>query len=208
MRVKIFTEAEDAVIRKCWENNRRGHYAAERAAEALGSTIDIVRRRATELGLIYVRDRIFWTDKELYVVEKYNHLSPERIQEKLRGVSPEGVKRTRSAIVSQIYANKFRGNSDGLILCDLAKALGVSTYMVLCWRTLGWLKGARRATLREGPTTVKNHAWFFQNRDIRRFVFTYPGLIDLRKVNQVWFMEMLKPAPKKASSWKQKAKIA
>jgi hypothetical protein len=90
-KVRVITAQQDEVIRKCWAHNAYGHHAAKRAAQLTGLTSSVVQRRATELGLVFSRERCRWTEPELTVVEKNAHLALETIQRKLRLVSPQGV---------------------------------------------------------------------------------------------------------------------
>jgi hypothetical protein len=106
------------------------------------------------------------------------------------------IKRTRSAIANRIYANKFRTNLDGLCQDSLAEALGVSSYQVMRWREKGMLKGERKPSIDQHIDRVHSvlcPPWFYSNRNICQFVFTYPAAFSLKKVNQSWLLAVLQP---------------
>jgi hypothetical protein len=190
------TSQQDEIIRKCWENNAYGHHAAKRAAQLAGITLEVAQRRATQLGLIFTRERHRWTEAELRIVEQHAHLALDTIQRKLRPVSPPGVKRTRAAIAKQIFAQRFRGNMDGLKHEPLAQALGISGERLHKLRAARLIDGQRLESIREacgyGESTADEHRhWFYPNDQIVRLLFAARGELDLRKVNQTWLMGLL-----------------
>ena len=144
-----FTPQQDDVIRKCWAHNVYGHHAAKRAAQLTGFSPDAVHRRATQLGLVFTRERYRWTEPELKIVEEHAHLALDTIQKKLRLVSPPGVKRTRAAIAGQIHTQRFRTNMDGLKHGPLADALGISCDSLHRFRERDLIKGQRLESLRD-----------------------------------------------------------
>ena len=198
-KVRIITERQDEVIRKCWEHNGYGHHAAKRAAELTGLTTSVTHRRAMELGLVFTRERFRWTEPELKLVEENAHLALETIQRKLaRGVSPRGVKRTRAAIAGQIHHQRFRTNMDGLKHGPLADALGISTERLHQFRSREWIIGkrlesvARACGYTEDALDAHRH-WFYHNDEIVRLLFAARGELDFRKANQTWLMGLLEP---------------
>ena len=192
------TPQQDDIIRKCWEHNAYGHHAAKRAAQLAGLTPEVVQRRATQLGLVFTRERYRWTEPELRVVEKYAHLALDTIQKKLRLVSPPGVKRTRAAIAGQIFAQRFRTNLDGLKHGPLAEALGISNDRLHKLRNSNLIKGERLESIAQtcgylGEVLDDNRHWFYANDEIVRLLFAARGELDLRKVNQTWLLGVLEP---------------
>jgi hypothetical protein len=166
------TPQQDEIIRKCWENNVYGHHAAKRAAQLAGITLEVAQRRATQLGLIFTRERHRWSEAELKVVEQHAHLALDTIQRKLRPVSPAGVKRTRAAIAKQIFAQRFRGNMDGLKHEPLAQALGISGDRLHKLRAARLIAGQRLESIREacghGEAVADEHRhWFYPKRPDR-----------------------------------------
>jgi hypothetical protein len=194
----VVTPQQDELIRKCWEHNAYGHHAAKRAAQLTGLTPEVVQRRATQLGLVFTRERYRWTEPELSAVEKYAHLALDTIQKKLRRVSPPGVKRTRAAIAGQIFAQRFRTNMDGLKHGPLAHALGIGIERLHKLRDAKLIDGQRMESIAGAcgyaETVADEHRhWFYHNDDIVRLLFAGRGELDLRKVNQPWLMGLLEP---------------
>jgi hypothetical protein len=190
----------DSTIIECWKDNQYGRRAAATAAILTGLTVDQCRRRATELGLVYTRERYRWTSAELTIVEKWAHRSLETIQRKLAKLGIVGaldrkpIKRTRAAIAHKIFQNRFRTNLDGLCQDRLAEALGVTDYQIQQWREKGMLKGERRPSIDQHRGAVHSFSclpWFYSNRHIRRFIADYPGAFSLKRVNQAWFIDTL-----------------
>ena len=191
----------DETIKECWLDNAYGRHASRRAAALTGLSQSKCQSRATKLGLVFLRERYRWTSSEVDLVAKWAHCSLEVIQKKLLqlrvvGLDGQVIKRTRGAIAHRIFANKFRTNLDGLCQDSLADAFGVSSYQVMRWREQGMLKGKRLPSIDQhvGCTqSVLRLPWFYSNRDISRFIFTYPGAFSLKKVNQSWFLSVLQP---------------
>jgi hypothetical protein len=190
----------DEIIRLYWRDNCYT-IAAKKSAAATGLTVHQVSRRAVQLGLIHSRERHRWTQSELDVVEKWSHSSLETIQRKLRALNTIGldgrfIKRTRTAIANKMFQNRFRTNLDGMCQDHLAAALGVSAYQVAEWRKRDMLRGERRPSIDQHSGAEPDRdclPWFYSNKHIRQFVFNYPGAFDLKKVNQAWFIDMLRP---------------
>jgi len=56
---------------------------------------------------------------------------------------------------------------------------------VLRWIEKGLLKASKKGTKRE------NDEWHIEDRHIRQFIVENVGIIDIRKVDKVWFVELL-----------------
>lgn len=191
----VMNEDQDRILRECYERNNWGGNAHKQAVNLLGKPSHVVLRRAVQLGLTRVRERWRWTPEEVEVVEKNAHLAVEVIQRKLAKVSPVGFKRTRAAIIRQISHNRFRTNLDGLNHTQLAEALGVATDTLHKWRMEKLIRATRLPSLddHQGAKEIYLTApWHYSNVEIRRFIYRFPGMIDLRRVSQLWFIELLR----------------
>ena len=191
-----WTPILDQTLRDAYANNSYGSKVAAHLAQKFGCCAHQVLYRAVTLGLIRPRERYRWTQKELDMLEKYAHLSLDRIRKKLLKVSPLGCKRTASAVVAQIHNNRLHTNLDGRNGESLADAFGVSVHQIHRWRIAGMLKGSRIESIdqhhRKDPITLIAQNWFYSNKEVRNFVFLYPSAFDLRKVNQLWFLELMR----------------
>jgi transposase-like protein len=188
-----WTPEQDAVFIERYSRNKYGGNANRMIAKAFGVSPNVTYARAVQLGLIHSRERYRWLQTELDVVEKYAHCALETIQRKLTGVSPH--KRTRTAIARQIARLRLRSSLDGLNHTQLAQALGVADSTLHKWRQDKLIKAHRLPSLdqHKGAHDIYLQApWYYSHMEIKRFVFRFPSLIDLRKVNQLWFIELVR----------------
>jgi hypothetical protein len=72
---------------------------------------------------------------------------------------------------------------------SLAQALGIDPHAVTRWIKSGHLKAKFRGTAR-GPQQ-NGDSYLIQEKDVRRFILEHPTDIDLRKVDQLWFLDLL-----------------
>lgn len=191
-----FTKEEDEILKKVYQNIKHENNAAKKARKLFPDrTPSHLFRRAAELGLIRRRERYRWTEEELRVVEASSHLSLETIQRRLEGVTPLGFKRTRSAIAGQIHANRFRTNLQGLNFNQLSEALGISIDTLRRYLAQKMIRGKKIPSIDQHKDKEiegrEGLLWFFPNYEVLMFILRYPGLVDLRRVNQSWFMSLM-----------------
>lgn len=193
-KTERFTKEEDEILKKIYHDIKHENNAAKKARKVFPSrTPSQLFRRAAELGLISRRERFRWTEEELRVVEASSHLSLETIQRRLEGVTPLGFKRTRSAIAHQIHANRFRTNLQGLNFERLSEALGISIDTLRRYVSQKLIRGKKIPSIDQHKNREECDGviWFFPNYEVLMFILRYPGLIDLRRVNQSWFMSLM-----------------
>ncbi len=168
---------------------REGYAAAKRKGDIKALALRIgrpawwVQKRATSLGLTRtVRTRLDrWTPPELAIVEEYASCEPRAIARKLRAA---GFERTPTAVALILKRRKIdTSDPDAWTAGDLAQLLGVTSTAVRDWIERRGLIAKRRGT---GPTS----AFVIRRETFRRWVATHQRFIDLRKVDQVWFMEL------------------
>ena len=71
----------------------------------------------------------------------------------------------------------------------LADALGIDSHVVTRWIKAGHLRPQFRGTKRtkqQGGDT-----YLIREKDVRRFILQHPTEIDLRKVDQLWFLDLI-----------------
>jgi hypothetical protein len=73
----------------------------------------------------------------------------------------------------------------------LAQAPGIDPHAVTCWIKSGHLKAKFRGTAR-GPQQ-NGDSYLIQEKDIRRFILEQRTDIDLCKVDQLWFLDLISP---------------
>ena len=72
---------------------------------------------------------------------------------------------------------------------SLAQALGINPHVVTRWIKNGHLKARFRGTAR---TAQQNgDSYLIQEKDARRFILEHPTDVDLRKVDQLWFFDVI-----------------
>ncbi|MBE7420650.1 MAG: helix-turn-helix domain-containing protein [Ideonella sp.] len=156
----------------------------QRLADSLGRPKWWVQKRAAALCLtrttrLHVRP---WSREELEVLHAYAACDLKVIAQKLRGA---GFERTPTACAIQLKRRRIdRMDPDTWSAPDLAELLGVHARTVADWIDRRGL----RATKRErGPHGV----WMLKRRDVRAWIKSNPRYVDLRRVDQTWFMDLV-----------------
>jgi hypothetical protein len=84
----------------------------------------------------------------------------------------------------------------------LAALFGVDTKVVTGWIEKGWLIAQRRGTARTDQQG--GDQWWIHRDQVRRFVTESVAVIDVRKLDKVWFVELLAgsaPASSASCAW-------
>lgn len=181
-RLHRTSDALDAQIRAVYaEQTQRG--AVKAWAERNGLPAWWVQKRATVLGVARSsRTRVdCWTRPELDLLEEFAACDLRVIAKKLRDA---GFSRTPVAIGVQLKRRKLdRHDPDVWTAPDLAGLLGVNPATVADWITRRGLKAEKHARGQFG-------VWVLNRRQVKAWVAANPRYIDLRKVDQVWFMDL------------------
>lgn len=150
-----------------------------------------VSARSRKLGCVSPRFRQPpWTEAEDDIIAAWAARSPAAIARRLKA---NGFARTETAIVVRLKRlGQPRGRNadvDHYTANALAKLFGIDRKGVGIWIAKGWLKAGRRGTDRHSANG--GDEFWIHRRDIRRFVIENPAAVDLRKVEKLWFIEML-----------------
>ena len=142
-----------------------------------------IKRQATRLGLTMKMDRQPWTSAELKVLEQLvGRVSSATIAKRLH--------RPESSVVNKL---KRLGNScrvrDGYTMRDLEQCLGEDHHKISAWIVNGWLCDRLQGTHRHDGNGRDIHR--IQEKDILRFLKNHPQEINLGKVDQVWFLDLV-----------------
>jgi len=127
-----------------------------------------------------------WTEKELGILERSAHLVPERIQINLKRV---GFKRSLAGIVLKRRRMRFLQNIDGSTARSVAECFGIDVHGVTRYIEKGWLKARRRGTKR--TERQGGDHWLIKDQWVRDFVINHVGVIDFRKVDKYWLVDLL-----------------
>jgi hypothetical protein len=186
-RKYIFTGQIDQLIRAIYLNHRdaKTRPGTRLLAKKVGMPHWALKKRARELGLARTKE-LPWNEAELAILCRYAWMSDERIRLKLKAA---GYSRTATGIHLKLKRMRFKNDGGFYSAYSLAQALGIDPHAVTRWIKSGHLKAKFRGTAR---TAQQNgDSYLIQEKDVRRFILEHPTDIDLRKVDQLWFLDLL-----------------
>ena len=114
-------------------------------------------------------------------------MSDERIRLKLKAA---GFTRTVTAIHVKLKRMKFKHDGSFYSAYSLPQALGIDPHAITRWIKSRHFKARFRGT---GRIPQQNgDSYLIQEKDVRRFIILeHPTDIDLRKVGQLWFLDVI-----------------
>jgi hypothetical protein len=186
-RKYIFTDQIDQLIREIYLKHRdvKKRPGIPLLAKKVGIPYWTLKKRARELGLARTKE-LPWSERELEVLARNAWMGDERIRLKLKAA---GYARTVTAIHLKLKRMRFKHDGSFYSANGLAQALGIDSNAVTRWIKSGHLKAKRRGTAR---TEQQNgDMYLIHEKDVRRFILEHPTDIDLRKVDQLWFLDLL-----------------
>jgi len=175
-RKKFFWTAEqDELIRKRYDSRTE---TITDLARIFSVPRWAVRRRAGMLGVSRVKE-LPWSSEEVAFLEaNYSKKSVFWISKKLH--------RSVTAILMKKRRLGLRKTDDGYTLRMVCEGFGVDHHKVGRWIKQGWLKPRGR-----GVDRPQGDYRFFTDEALRRFVRKHPDQIDLRRVEKLWFIDLL-----------------
>ena len=183
------TERIDRLIIDCYRQSpERG--ALKKLAKTIARPYWWVKSRAQALGAASValagNKEPQWSEAELVLLQKNSCKHPMVIS---RIFKANGFQRSPTAIVVKRKRLKLDTVDIGVFTArQLAEEFGVDPKVVTGWIRKGWLKAGRKGTARQNPD---EDAYRIKRRHIREFVVESVGGIDIRKVDKVWFVDLL-----------------
>ena len=177
----------DAVIRRLYaERVGRDHIPhLKQFAKKIGWPDWAVKKRGRELGLARTKEAP-WSDEEVELLHRHAWMSDERIRLKLKAA---GFTRTATAIHLKIKRTAAKQSGDYYSATGLASLFGCDSHCVVRWIKSGYLKAIPRGT--ERTEQQGGDTWLIRHPDVRQFVADHPMEFDLRKVDQLWFIDLL-----------------
>jgi hypothetical protein len=124
-----------------------------------------------------------WTKDEIKILKKNARYSPQAIMNKLKKA---GYARSIASIVLKRKRMRFLSNLKGMSAGLCAEFLGLDLHWVLNYIRQGLLKAEVITRDREGKAN-----YFIREKDLRKFIINNPDLIDLRKVEKYYFIELI-----------------
>lgn len=143
-----------------------------------------VYQRALKIGAVKkANQKRPWTEKEIEILEKNARYSPLTIMKKL---ARSGFQRSAASIVLKRKRMRFLSNLKGMSANLCAEFLGVDLHWVLNYINLGSLEAEAIRCDRGGKVN-----YHIREKDLRKFIVYNPDLIDLRKVEKYYFIELV-----------------
>lgn len=181
----VLTPHLEAILRREWAKGAQPKGWTRVLARRLGIPVWRLCRWAAELGIARPSPRgPNWTQEELAQLEVWHAQRrtsvwiARRLQ---RSVTAVTVKRKRLGLC--------RASFDGYSARQLAEAMGVDSHQPGRWIRQGWLRGTARGTDRRGGQ--HGDEWVITEAAVRAFLAAHRTAYDLRKVDQVWFLDLV-----------------
>ena len=186
-RKYTFTTRIDERIREIYlaHPGAKTRPSIRKLAEQVGIPHWALKKRARELGLARTQEKP-WSEAELAVLARYAWMSDERIRLKLRA---SGYARSATAIHLKLRRMRFKSDPSFYSAKGLAGALGMDSHVVTRWIKAGHLRAQLRGTKRTAEQG--GDTYLIREKDVRRFILEHPSEIDLRKVDQLWFLDLI-----------------
>lgn len=176
----IWTPERDRILRDRYDSTVRGR-AAE-IGKVFGWPAWVVKKRAQQLGLsrpTWNTDRREWTEEE----ERFllNHAGSRHVH-----WMAKQLKRSMTSVVLKLKRMHLsRRWREGYTKSDLELCFGTDHHVIDRWVREGRLSVRKRGTARE------HDAWYVTDADILKFIIENPTTFDLRKVDQLFFMDLI-----------------
>jgi hypothetical protein len=142
-----------------------------------------IKRQAARLGLTMHMDRRPWTRTELDRLENMvGQVSSATIAKRLG--------RPESSVVNKLKRLSIsRRVRDGYTMRELELCLGEDHHKITKWIQNGWLQDRLQGTRRRGKSGNDIHRIY--EEDVVEFIRNHPQEINLGKVDQTWFLDLL-----------------
>jgi len=181
------TEQIDDLIRRFYLLPETHIGRARRFAESIQRPAWWVKKRAAALGLAVPREKPpEWTEAELALLEANAFRGNQALVKLLKR---HGYKRTEAAVGLQLKRRHIeRADPNVWTGCALARLMGVDGRTVGRWIDVEGLPAKRRGTAR--TKSQGGDMWLISRAPLRRWIATHQQLVDLRKVDRYWFMDL------------------
>lgn len=192
-RKYILPPDADELIRRAYhedvgmESCAQGNHPVRDLAKKLGVPRWKISRRAIHLGLIVKKKKEPpWSEEELKILERQARFSPETIQRKLK---ERGYVRSVTSILLKRKRMKFLQNLNGQTANSLSLCFGVDKKTITRWIKQGLLNAQKRGSRR---TEVQGgDMYYIKDRWVRDFIIDYVDVIDIRKIDKYWLVDLL-----------------
>ena len=189
VRKYFWTPERDAFIRRHYDPKVRGR--ARDIAAALGVPKWAVNKRAGVLGLSRPKD-VPWSPSDIaYLEANFHRMATKHIAKKLG--------RTVTAVKLKAKRLGYRKNGEGYNVRSLAQALGVDAHWISDRILAGLITARTRAT--ERTVQQGGDSYLITDQEVLSFLRKHTFEIDLRKVDQLWFLDLVHEALNSINWW-------
>ena len=144
----------------------------------------VLYQRALKIGAVKSSNqKKLWKDEEINILEKNAQYAPLTIKKRLEKA---GFQRSIASIVLKRKRMRLLSNLEGMSACLCAEFLGVDLHWVLKYIRSGLLMAEIIRYDRQGKAN-----YYIREKNIRKFIINNPDLIDLRKIEKYYFIELL-----------------
>jgi len=192
----FWNDITDATLRRMYDSTVRGR--SQEIAERLNIPRWAVNRRAAALGLSRPKDRPWSAQEEAYLEANFHHSSTKALARRL-GRSPTAVKLKAKRLGLRKY-------DEGYTASSLAEALGVDPHWVLARIRSGKLRASHRHT--ERTLGQGGDSWLITDEAVLDYLAAHPYDLDLRKVDSLWFMDLIAPYLQRSATGSRRAQAA
>jgi hypothetical protein len=142
-----------------------------------------IKRQAARLGLTLHMDRRPWTASEMNLLDKLvGRVSSSTIAKRLH--------RPESSVVNKLKRiGTSRRVRNGYTMRDLELCFGEDHHKISQWIKNGWLHDHLQGTRRHDGNGNDIHR--IREKDILTFIRNHPQEINLGKVDQMWFLDLV-----------------
>ena len=142
-----------------------------------------IKRQAARLGLTLHMDRTPWTAREMNLLEKLvGHISSATIAKRLH--------RPESSVVNKLKRiGTSRRVRNGYTMRDIELCFGEDHHKITQWIKNGWLQDRLQGTRRHDGNGNDIHR--IREKDVLTFLRNHPQEINLGKVDQTWFLDLV-----------------
>jgi len=157
-------------------------------AQKFGMPRWAISNRARALGILPLQKKEpNWSKKEIGFLERNAHLTPVVLQKNLKRI---GSHRTIQGItLKRKRLHLSRSSMDGYTAGSLAECFGIDVHSITRWIGKGWLKARKRGTAR--TPQQGGDEWYITDPWVRDFIIHYLAVIDIRKVDKYWLVDLL-----------------
>jgi hypothetical protein len=180
----IFTPEMDMEIMYTYSINTDSKPRVINLAKKFNMPRWAIYQRALKIGAVQSsHQKKKWGKEEVSILKKYAQYEPQTIRKKLEKA---GYERSIASIVLKRKRMRLLANLDGMSACLCAEFLGIDLHWVLNYIGQGLLKTEVIRRDKEGKVN-----YYIKEKDLRKFIVDNPDLIDLRKVEKYYFIELV-----------------